>query len=1105
MSILSDIYHISEASSADVGFSVLLEPVSKQFVLDLDSFSELDDKKSTTFWNFGDPFCNPEDNELVGSTVLHSIADHIYTYAGTYKVNNITNINGTLFHIEKEFYIAGITPIVVAIPSSGSYNSPQNITLTADRNSTIYYTTNGSTPTTASTIYTDPIIVTSSITLKYFAVDNFGAASEITTLVYIFDNILPATNAIPDGGIFNAPFTITLTANESVTVYYTLDGTNPTTSSTVYVEPISITQDTILKYFSIDSANNISDTITEEYVFDYVPPVVNVSTAGGMYNQAQYIELISDKPAIIYYTTNGSTPNSDSTQYTTPIFINTDTTLKYFAVDEATNVSSVVTVNYTFDFVIPTITNNVSSGTYNTEQNVSLSASEPSTIYYTIDGNEPTSASTVYTTPIVVNTDTTLKYFAIDAVGNSSVVYTVPYTFDYDAPIVTPSSSSGLYNVALNVALSANEAATIYYTINGTEPTTASNVYSTPIFINSDTTLKYFAIDAGTNSSTVQTMNYTFDFAAPTIVPSIYGGTYNNAQSISLSASEPSTIYYTIDGSEPTTNSPIYFTPINIDADTTLKYFAIDSIGNISNVVTQSYVIHITTVAARYWRILQTGDSYQTLNANAFYTVNMYSSSTASGTDVALNKTAVASTEFFTNVANNAFDGNDSTMWLTSITPPDKQWISVDLVTPTIVDSMSILFYQSGGDSVWADAYAIQYSNDNSNWNTLNYIYPNIGQPLQTFNNLSSVINAPPVVLAYDTFSSGPVYINNRPLEVGGTWTLVQNTGGSESGISSGEYRFPAASLLYASNTDVGESDVSMSAKLKFKNSGDTIGFMAKWDGNSRATGTYIDVSVTYGGNIVVTSYVNGSPTVLATVSAGLTATMYMELSFNGTTGTLNFSNSSIQPITFTVPDNNFSRYGFFGQSAILGNPCVIDNYKIVKLYDAPILTVSSSGGTYSSTQNVAISGNVPVDIYYTIDGNEPTTASQIYISSIPISATTTLKYFGINSNGSSNVETQLYTIIPAQITMNVLTGEGGGELWVDNVYYPIGTYSIDQGTHTFEHRGTHPSPYTYSWLVLTKVSDSSLITEQFVPYPDYVVYNQDVSEDFNATVNWAD
>ncbi|UCD85250.1 MAG: chitobiase/beta-hexosaminidase C-terminal domain-containing protein, partial [Deltaproteobacteria bacterium] len=85
---------------------------------------------------------------------------------------------------------------------------------------------------------------------------------------------------------------------------------------------------------------------------------------------------------------------------------------------------------------------------------------------------------------------------------------------------------------------------------------------------------------------------YSYDNESPTgLVASPAGGSYC-ATSVTLSCDNPgSTILYTIDGSGPTTASPIYVGPIDISEDTTLKFIAVDTCGNQSGTVTEVYDI----------------------------------------------------------------------------------------------------------------------------------------------------------------------------------------------------------------------------------------------------------------------------------------------------------------------------------------------------------------------------------------------------------------------------------------------------------------------------------------------------------------------------------
>ncbi len=78
-------------------------------------------------------------------------------------------------------------PTVSATAAGGSYPDPVDVTLTASESATIRYTTDGSTPTTASAVYSGPLSVAVSTTLKFFAVTPDGRPSAIVTEVYSID------------------------------------------------------------------------------------------------------------------------------------------------------------------------------------------------------------------------------------------------------------------------------------------------------------------------------------------------------------------------------------------------------------------------------------------------------------------------------------------------------------------------------------------------------------------------------------------------------------------------------------------------------------------------------------------------------------------------------------------------------------------------------------------------------------------------------------------------------------------------------------------------------------------------------------------------------
>jgi hypothetical protein len=81
------------------------------------------------------------------------------------------------------------------------------------------------------------------------------------------------------------------------------------------------------------------------------------------------------------------------------------------------------------------------------------------------------------------------------------------------------------------------------------------------------------------------------DDVAPNVTVSPEGGHYTTIVHVGLTADKPSKIYYTIDGSIPTSSSPVYPNKLKISENTTLKFFAVDRDGNISPILTEQYRI----------------------------------------------------------------------------------------------------------------------------------------------------------------------------------------------------------------------------------------------------------------------------------------------------------------------------------------------------------------------------------------------------------------------------------------------------------------------------------------------------------------------------------
>jgi Chitobiase/beta-hexosaminidase C-terminal domain/Abnormal spindle-like microcephaly-assoc'd, ASPM-SPD-2-Hydin len=238
-------------------------------------------------------------------------------------------------------------------PAPGAYTTSQTVTL-ADTNSaaTIFYTTDGSAPSTSSTAYTAPIPLQTSTTIRALAaVDGVSNATASGTYT-ISNSTTPPGSAPPAPPIFT-PAAGTYTTAQSVSmtsatggaaIYYTLDGSTPSSASTPYTGPITVSSPVTIRAIAV-LAGLASAVTSSTYVFNGPPPPT-FSPAPGNYTAPVSVTVSdTDANAAIYYTLDGSTPSGSSARYTTPIPISTSTSIRAIAID-ATLTSQVVSGAY---------------------------------------------------------------------------------------------------------------------------------------------------------------------------------------------------------------------------------------------------------------------------------------------------------------------------------------------------------------------------------------------------------------------------------------------------------------------------------------------------------------------------------------------------------------------------------------------------------------------------------------------------------------------------------------------------------------------------------------------------------------------------------------
>jgi uncharacterized repeat protein (TIGR01451 family) len=490
---------------------------------------------------------------------------------------------------------AAATPLFSVAP--GSYASAQTVSISdSTPGASIYYTTNGSTPTGSSTLYTGPIAISASATLQAIAIATNYSNSAVASASYTINGqALSPVFSVPAGS-YASTQTVSITdATSGASLYYTTNGATPTSGSTLYTGPITVSLNETLEAIAVATNYSNSAVATATYTINGSTAAPVFSIPSGSYANSQTVSITdATQGALIYYTTDGTLPGSFSTVYSGPIVVSTSETLNAVALATNYNPSAITSAHYTINGPAATPVFSVPAGSYASTQSVTITdGTQGAAIYYTTNGSTPSNSSILYTGPITVSNSETLEAIAIAANYNNSAVASATYTINGQAATPVFSVGSGSYATAQTVTITdATQGATIYYTTNGTIPTNASTPYSGAITVSSNETLEAIAIAANYSSSAVASATFTINGPAATPVFSVAAGSYATAQTVAITdATSGASIYYTTNGNTPTTASALYSAPITVSTSETLAAIAVAANYGNSAVASASYTI----------------------------------------------------------------------------------------------------------------------------------------------------------------------------------------------------------------------------------------------------------------------------------------------------------------------------------------------------------------------------------------------------------------------------------------------------------------------------------------------------------------------------------
>jgi hypothetical protein len=572
-------------------------------------------------------------------------------------------------------------------------------------------------------------------------------------------------------------------------------------------------------------------------------------------------------------------------------------------------------------------------------------ATSGASIYYTLDGSQPTTSSTKYAAAFNVGSTTTVKAIAVATGFSTSATATSVITINLPAaatPVITP--STGTFTAAQSVTITdATSGAAIYYTLDGSQPTTSSTKYAAAFNVSSTTTVKAIGVATGFSTSATATSVITINLpaaATPVITPAT--GTFTAAQSVTMTdATSGSTIYYTLDGTQPTASSTKYSAAFNVASTTTVK--AIATATGFSTSATATSVITISTTAST---VVNFGSGFTAtgMQFNGHTKLN--------GTRLQLTDTTTTNevgSAFWNQLVNVQSFTNDFTFQLTSPTA-DGMTFTIQSVAPTqigpaggglgygpdsptgtpgLASSVAVKFdlYNNSGEGTNSTGLYTDGASPTTPATTLgggvNLHSGGIFHVHMTYDGTTLTMTITDTTTPADTFTtSWPV---NIPSIVGGNGAYVGFTGGTGGSTATQEI----LTWSYATSGTVKTPLVYETAKLTAVSSGPTFRQFT-YANFPDTTGTILDATKV-GDNVTFTVNVATAGTYSVKVSYKEYNTRgIMQLAINGTNvgptvdqylssdalgattlGTFNFAAAGNYSFQFTVTAKNAASSGY--------------------------------------------------------------------------------------------------------------------------------------------------------------------------------------------------
>lgn len=462
----------------------------------------------------------------------------------------------------------------LAVPTISYNSSAKSVTINHTDATVIkkYSTsTDGGSTWSSVTVYASAFTLSETTMVKAFVEKSGYANSDEVYQNCVVENLVKLTT--PTITYVSGTKTVTIDHSDDLAALkYSMD--NQTTWIT-YSSSIILAQTTVV-YAKATKSGSLDSDIVSKTCLVTLPTVASpeISLPSGTYNPPVSLTITcTTAGTTLRYTTDGSEPTASSSAYSGAITLLQSAVVRVKGYKDGYNPSSEVTSVYTIQAEPPTIS--PTNDTFISEVSVNISSgTDGAAIYYTLDGNDPLLSSTLYTGAFTLAQTTTVKAIAVKTGLENSIISQKTFTKTEVVATPTFSPAAGTYTTVQTITIaSTTTGATIKYTTDGSTPSkTNGATYSAPVSIAASTELRAIAYKDGMMDSGIKYGAYTISGTVADPIFNIADGTYSVAQTVTISSQTAGAqIYYTLNNSDPTTDSLLYANPIDASVDMTIK------------------------------------------------------------------------------------------------------------------------------------------------------------------------------------------------------------------------------------------------------------------------------------------------------------------------------------------------------------------------------------------------------------------------------------------------------------------------------------------------------------------------------------------------------